>query len=132
MNRGEYCDEKIFLALRPNRAMRRSKAKFCGLCQKINSRILFFCHSFSVVKGLFELSVNCQIFDEPHYLYLASLFPPLAHPEFSRNPGNSPARASGIGTTGNPGCCGFECFRLSNTTTKYGSVALRTHSACFS
>jgi transposase len=25
----------------------------------------FFCHSFSVVKALFELSLNCQIFDFP-------------------------------------------------------------------
>ncbi len=25
----------------------------------------FFCHSFSVVKGLFELAINCQIFDFP-------------------------------------------------------------------
>ncbi len=25
----------------------------------------FFCHSFSVVKALFELSVSCQIFDFP-------------------------------------------------------------------
>ena len=25
----------------------------------------FFCHSFSIVKALFELSLNCQIFDFP-------------------------------------------------------------------
>jgi len=25
----------------------------------------FFCHSFAVVKALFELSINCQIFDFP-------------------------------------------------------------------
>lgn len=25
----------------------------------------FFCHSFSIVKALFELSINCQIFDFP-------------------------------------------------------------------
>ena len=36
------------------------------LCAKrLIREFYFFCHSFSVVKGLFEFSVDCQIFDFP-------------------------------------------------------------------
>ncbi len=49
----------------PNAPQQNPVEDICLQAKTLVRELYFFCHSFSIVKGLFELSMDCQIFNFP-------------------------------------------------------------------